>query len=109
MKHEDEAQSCTSKTEKKEARKNTFLEIMLQSDYLEFLFFVESYCYAHYTIHWQKPPTIKPPRNMQVSTIFIRKDFWMSSGPAPTDSSASLHRANVEQTVANTDRQMRNS
>lgn len=29
MKHEDEAQSCTSKTEKKEARKNTFSEPML--------------------------------------------------------------------------------
>lgn len=73
MKHEDEAQSYTSKMEKKEARKNTFLEIMLQSDYLEFIFFVASYCYAHYTIYWQKPPTVKPPQKHAVVDYLYQK------------------------------------
>lgn len=74
MKREDEAQLCTSKMEKKEARKNAFLEIILWSDYLEFPFLEASYCYLHYTIYWQKKNQ-QPPQKHAIVNYFYQKSL----------------------------------
>lgn len=109
MKREDEAPSRTSKMEKKEERKNAFLEIILWSNYLEFPFFMASYCYPHYTIYQKEKQQQNPPQTCKGKLFISEKTSRCPLVQPPTDSSASLHRANLEQMVADTYGQMRNS